>query len=109
MITTSIVGGIEKRHGDDWESTETFEESYTEEWEYFITAEERAGQNAEEIAKYGAPANAKMLDIKVHRPAPFDNYVERERNKHLKQVQPRNPNQKIVDPNKAFNEVIKSP
>ncbi len=88
-IETINKNGDEFPTGEVWKSTETFNESYTEEWFDFISAEEIAGQNAEEIAKYGAPANAKMLGIKINRPAAFDNFVERERNKHLIQVQPK--------------------
>ncbi|WP_162920173.1 RHS repeat-associated core domain-containing protein [Paenisporosarcina cavernae] len=90
-MTTITIDDLERKYDDDYHSTETFRENYTEEWIDFISAEEIAGQNAEEIAKYGAPASAKMLGIKISRPDAFDSYVDRERNKHLRQIQPSGP------------------
>ncbi|MFX3673184.1 MAG: RHS repeat-associated core domain-containing protein [Paenisporosarcina sp.] len=81
----------------DEQYTVTFEESYTEQWEDFITAEEIAGQNAEEIAKYGAPANAKRLNTKVKFPTSYDQYVERQLKNHLRQVKPEVPIQWIFE------------
>jgi hypothetical protein len=45
-------------------------------------------ENQEEIAALGAPPNAKVVGYSVNQPTAYSSYVEREKERHLKQIQP---------------------
>jgi RHS repeat-associated protein len=84
-LKIQVIGEFPK---NSWESTETFKESYTKRWSSILSAEEVANQNQEVIAKLGAPPNAKIIGYKASLSNAFSSFIEREKERHLRQIKP---------------------
>ena len=86
---TKVYGVEEFPIGEPTITPIEFKEEKTVTWDEYISAELIATLNAEKISRYGAPADARVINRLVTLPASFDRYVELQVRSHLMQVQPK--------------------